>query len=131
MCFLTKKGRLFCIIIFLSNAVFTNFSARSILGFSVYVSNTTERLQGTICFKDTHFTKESVPAELTIFTTECPSHGQYVIYYNERLPSVDYPVEYSTLVESDLCEVEVYGELFFFIIFFTSLNTNTLRDCFQ
>lgn len=86
--------------------MFSNFLARSILGFSLYVSNTTERLEGILCFKDKNFTRESVPV---VFTTTCPTHGQYVIYYNERLTTVNYPAEYSTLVDIDLCEVEVYG----------------------
>ncbi|XP_065926592.1 uncharacterized protein [Magallana gigas] len=76
------------------------------LGFSVYVSNTTDRLQGTLCYKDDDFTTLTIPA---VFTTICPVHGQYVIYYNERLPGVTYPRGYSTYVHSNLCEVEVYG----------------------
>ncbi|XP_065945289.1 receptor-type tyrosine-protein phosphatase epsilon [Magallana gigas] len=36
-------------------------------------------------------------------------HGQYVIYYNERLNNIAYPADYSQFAESDLCEVEVYG----------------------
>nr|XP_034317062.1 multiple epidermal growth factor-like domains protein 11 [Crassostrea gigas] len=77
-----------------------------VLGFSVYVSNTTDRLQGTLCYKDDNFTLDTIPA---VFTTACPVHGQYVIYYNERLPWVTYPGGYSDDVFTDLCEVEVYG----------------------
>lgn len=95
--------------IFTSTTAFSRFLARSILGFSLYVSNTTERLEGILCFKDKNFTREFVPV---VFTTTCPTHGQYVIYYNERLTTVNYPAEYSTLVDIDLCEVEVYGRLF-------------------
>ncbi|XP_052693913.1 angiopoietin-1 receptor-like [Crassostrea angulata] len=80
----------------------TNFT----LGFSVYVSNTTDRLQGTLCYKDDNFTRDSIPA---VFTTTCPVHGQYVIYYNERLQGVTYPDGYSKNVDIGLCEVEVYG----------------------
>ncbi|XP_052690987.1 angiopoietin-1 receptor-like [Crassostrea angulata] len=76
------------------------------LGFSVYVSNTTDRTQGTLCYKDDNFTLHTIPA---VFTTTCPVHGQYVIYYNERRPGVTYPRGYSTDVVSNLCEVEVYG----------------------
>ncbi|XP_065935194.1 uncharacterized protein [Magallana gigas] len=78
------------------------------LGFSVYVSNTTDRSQGTLCFKDNTFTIKTIPP---VFTTNCFVHGQYVIYYNERLPGVVYPDGYKSYVWIDLCEVEVYGEL--------------------
>ncbi|XP_065938052.1 multiple epidermal growth factor-like domains protein 10 [Magallana gigas] len=77
-----------------------------ILGFSVYVSNTTDRLQGTLCYKDDNSTVETMP---TVFTTTCPVHGQYVIYYNERRSGVTYPDGYYYFVSIALCEVEVYG----------------------
>uniref|UniRef100_A0A8W8NTX1 Multiple epidermal growth factor-like domains 10 n=1 Tax=Magallana gigas TaxID=29159 RepID=A0A8W8NTX1_MAGGI len=77
-----------------------------LIGFSVYVSNTTDRLQGTLCYKDDNFTPLTIPS---VFTTTCPVHGQYVIYYNERLPGVIYPRGYSAAVFSGHCEVEVYG----------------------
>lgn len=85
----------------------SNEYAKSFLGFSVYVSNTTDKAAGTLCFKDDNFTLETIPA---VFTTTCPVHGQYVIYYNERLPGVSYPYYYSKYAEADLCEVEVYGQ---------------------
>lgn len=79
----------------------------------MYVSNTTNRLQGTLCFKDDNFTLDTIPA---VFTTICPVHGQYVIYYNERLQGVIYPVEYSNDIASVLCEIEVYGTSIFIIL---------------
>nr|XP_034322597.1 protein draper-like [Crassostrea gigas] len=84
----------------------SNWLIQYFLGFSVYVSNTTDRLQGTLCYNDDNFTALTIPA---VFTTTCPVHGQYVIYYNERLPGVTYPNEYFKYVASDLCELEVYG----------------------
>nr|XP_022307322.1 uncharacterized protein LOC111113376 [Crassostrea virginica] len=76
------------------------------LGFSLYVSNTTDKSEGHLCFKDTVFTPSTIPA---VLNTTCPVHGQYVIYYNERLPGVSYPYDYSTYAWNELCEVEVYG----------------------
>lgn len=92
--------------------------ASSFLGFSVYISNTTDKSQGILCFKDNNFNKSTIPA---VFTTTCPVHGQYVIYYNERLSNVKYPKDYSAHAENNLCEVEVYGKcivLLFSLVFF-------------
>eukprot|EP00105_Crassostrea_gigas_P039175 XP_019923323.1 PREDICTED: uncharacterized protein LOC109618913 [Crassostrea gigas] len=75
------------------------------LGFSIYISNTTKLSDGKLCYKDTYFTRRTIPA---VFNTTCFVHGQYVIYYNERLPGVTYPSDYSEYAFSDLCEVEVY-----------------------
>lgn len=74
----------------------------------MYVSNTSSRSEGALRFKDSKFTLDTISA---VFTTICPVHGQYVIYYNERLSEVTYPKEYSKYVETILCEVEVYGKL--------------------
>lgn len=82
-------------------------SGTSFLGFSVYISNTTDRLGGILCFKDTNFTLDSIP---NVFTTTCPLRGQYVIYYNERLTGVTYPDTYTPSAENNVCEVEVYGK---------------------
>ncbi|XP_056003598.1 receptor-type tyrosine-protein phosphatase kappa-like [Ostrea edulis] len=76
------------------------------MGFSLYISNTTNRTEGELCFHDTTFTNDTIPDILNI---TYPVHGQYVIYYNERLPNVTYPDGYSAYAFNELCEVEVYG----------------------
>ncbi|XP_062602861.1 uncharacterized protein LOC134264593 [Saccostrea cucullata] len=84
----------------------SNVYTERFLGFYVFVSNTTERLNGQLCFHDTDYNKSTIPAVANI---TCPVHGQYVIYYNERLSNVTYPVGYSTDAHNELCEVEVFG----------------------
>ena len=84
----------------------TNAFAKEFLGFSIYVSNTTERSHGKLCFKDTNFTLKTIPA---VFNTTCLVQGQYVIYYNQRIEGRR--ANFSEYAYSDLCEVEVYGDL--------------------
>lgn len=72
-------------------------------GFSLYVSNTTDRHDGYLCYKDG---PELPPLD---FNTSCITHGRYVIFYNERLPT-NYPISYETKsVFTELCEVTVLG----------------------
>lgn len=83
-----------------------NQHTAAFLGFSIYISNTTRKEDGVLCFKDTNYTTNTIPQ---VFTIACPYHGQYVIYYNERLRGVSYPKGYSRFAYNDLCEVEVQG----------------------
>ena len=86
----------------------TNRFAQEFIGFSIYVSNTTERSHGKLCFKDSNFTVKTIPA---VFNTTCLVQGQYVIYYNQRLRGMEHREQFSEYAFSDLCEVEVYGDL--------------------
>ncbi|XP_078330348.1 uncharacterized protein LOC144624425 [Crassostrea virginica] len=75
------------------------------LGFSVYISNTTNKVDGVLCFRDTNYTRATIPNPVNI---TCPYHGRYVIYYNNRTQK-PYPEGYYEYVWIGLCEVKVYG----------------------
>ena len=79
----------------------------SFLGFSVYISNTTNKEDGVLCFRDTKYSGVTIPNPVNI---TCPHHGRYVIYYNNRTHT-PYPDGYSAFVWTALCEVEVYGNM--------------------
>nr|XP_022308515.1 multiple epidermal growth factor-like domains protein 10 [Crassostrea virginica] len=78
---------------------------KSFLGFSLYVSNTTTKEDGVLCFKDKNYTRATIPNPINI---TCPYHGRYVIYYNNRTHP-PYPDWYSKYAYTYLCEVEVFG----------------------
>lgn len=84
-------------------------------GFSIYVSNTGNVQDSTLCYKDG-------PPQLPLlnFTIECIESGRYVIFYNERLDGVSYPTGYELVnVFTELCEVIVKGK---FNLFFNSAS---------
>ena len=84
----------------------SNYYAGRFLGFSVYISNTTSRDNGLLCFKDTKYTNATIPNPVNI---NCPYHGRYVIYYNNRTHP-PYPEWYSEYAYNELCELEVHGK---------------------
>ncbi|XP_056002260.1 protein draper-like isoform X8 [Ostrea edulis] len=75
-------------------------------GFYLYVSNTTSKDDGHLCFHEIQ-NVDGTPVENQ--TISCSVHGRYVIYYNERRPGVTYPSYYSRDAYNELCEVEVHG----------------------
>ncbi|XP_056002215.1 receptor-type tyrosine-protein phosphatase mu-like isoform X2 [Ostrea edulis] len=75
-------------------------------GFFLYVSNTTSKDDGRLCFHEIQ-NVDRTPVENQ--TISCSVHGRYVIYYNERRPGVNYPSYYSPHAYNELCEVEVQG----------------------
>lgn len=90
-----------------SSSVLANSDlAGTFLGFSVYVSNTTVKEDGYLCYHDTTYTPSTIPSSLTI---ECTMPGRYVIYFNTREGNLSTQHGYSTKAQINLCEVEVYG----------------------
>lgn len=86
-----------------------------IVGSSVYVSNTTDILDGYMCFNDSEYAVFTIPPLSYI---PCSTKAQYVIYYNEKRPGVWYPdTSKYTFAANMLCEVEVYGNLMHLILY--------------
>ena len=88
----------------------TNRHTTDFLGFAVYISNTTDKSEGNLCFKDEDFNVTTIPPVINI---TCPMHGQYVIYYNERWSWTScLKPSRCHYAYNDLCELEVYGIYF-------------------
>lgn len=73
-------------------------------GFSLFVSKTGDKQGATLCYKNG---PQLPPLN---FTSICTESGRYLIFYNERLNGVQYPVGYEvSTVFTELCEVTVQG----------------------
>nr|XP_034321185.1 uncharacterized protein LOC117687896 [Crassostrea gigas] len=83
----------------------TNGLPHYFLGFSLYMSNTTRKEDGIMCFRDTMYTIETIPNPLNI---SCRLYGRFVIYYNNRT-NFPLPAGYTYTALNHLCEIEVYG----------------------
>nr|XP_022308537.1 receptor-type tyrosine-protein phosphatase T-like isoform X2 [Crassostrea virginica] len=86
----------------------SNGFAPRFIGFSLYVSNTTDKSDGVLCFKDNDYTLDTIPY---VFNTTCAVHGQYVIYFNEYKTGDRYAnfTNDNRYAFNELCELEVYG----------------------
>nr|XP_022309782.1 multiple epidermal growth factor-like domains protein 10 isoform X2 [Crassostrea virginica] len=82
-----------------------NVYAKRFLGFSVYISNTTQKEDGVLCFRDIYYTRATIPNPINF---SCQYHGRYVIYYNNRTHP-PFPNDYDEYAYNELCEVEVNG----------------------
>lgn len=93
------------LITFRSKSKTSAYSER-FLGFSIYISNTTNRTDGSLCFKNNIYTRSTIANP---FTVNCRRHGRYVIYYNNRTNN-PFPNGVSKDgAYNELCEFDIFG----------------------
>lgn len=75
-----------------------------LLDFHYNISNSSTKENSTLCYKDGPLLP---PLN---FTASCVKQGHYITFYNKRVGSVHYPVDYRiNAVYTELCEVIVSG----------------------
>ncbi|XP_065940920.1 uncharacterized protein [Magallana gigas] len=89
-----------------SDSEYESTSRGTFAGFSLYISNSTNLNNESLCYHRLQNGTNSPPSVMSI---QCEMIGRYVTIYNERLPEQTYPDYYSSTAELELCEVEVYG----------------------
>nr|XP_034316953.1 uncharacterized protein LOC117686264 [Crassostrea gigas] len=89
-----------------SDSAYESTYRKFFAGFSLYISNSTNPNNESLCYHRLQNGTNSPPSVMSI---QCEMVGRYVTIYNERLPEQTYPEYYSSTAELELCEVEVYG----------------------
>lgn len=76
------------------------------LGSSIHVSNTTNRLDGTLCYKDNNFTLDNLPA---FISTPCRLNGKYIMLHSK----IRQDVKYTGPIVVPFPFAVVYGNVFY------------------
>ncbi|XP_061192648.1 multiple epidermal growth factor-like domains protein 10 [Saccostrea echinata] len=79
---------------------------RHLAGFSMYISNTSRKEDGYLCYEDL----PTLGLPDLNFGTRCIKYGRFVIFYNERLGQKSYSSSrYENPALTELCDVVVRG----------------------
>lgn len=83
-------------------------------GYSLYASNSsTSKTDGHLCF---HHTGTGLPS---VYQDRYCNHlEQYVIIYDERNETVNYPDDYYDFAVLELCNVRIYGKCKYILVAF-------------
>ncbi|XP_062571468.1 uncharacterized protein LOC134233508 [Saccostrea cucullata] len=79
---------------------------KRLAGFSLYISNTSRREDGYLCYEDL----STLGLPDLDFSTRCIKYGRFVIFYNERMDQKFYSSSrYENPALTELCDVVVQG----------------------